>query len=83
MPNDDKMEKKRLKAVLDRFEGETAIIIFADNQKINIPKDFLGKDVKEGSAINITFSSDLDEETNKRELARSLLNEILNKGNEA
>ena len=43
-----------MKAVIDRFEGDYAILIVGDDeQRLNIPRKELPKDAKEGSWLQL------------------------------
>jgi len=66
------------KVTIDRFEGDKAILKTKENQSIIWPKDKLPKNAKESSVLRITISSDLDLESTDKELAKDILNEILN-----
>lgn len=70
-------ENKFLKAYLDRFENDLAVIILADKQKIIIPKQYLDKNIKEGAELLIEIKSIEKQEQSNRDIAKSLLNEIL------
>lgn len=67
------------KATVDRFEGDFAILAIEDGQKLNWPKNKLPKNVKEGSIVWLSLSSDEEATKNQRELAKEILNEILGK----
>jgi len=59
-----------LKAIVDRFEDNYAVLSFDDGQRLNFPKNQLPKDTKEGGVILLSA-------TNQKELAQEILNEIL------
>ncbi|MCX6806632.1 MAG: DUF3006 domain-containing protein [Candidatus Berkelbacteria bacterium] len=67
------------KAIVDRFEGEYAVLIFDDGKKIDWPKDKLPKNIKEGSVVWFSLTKDKEGEKKQRELAKEILNEILAK----
>lgn len=52
-----------MKLIIDRFEGEFAIVEIPDGQIINCPKVLLPADAKEGSILNIAVDNDA---TNKK-----------------
>ncbi len=59
-----------MKLIIDRFEGNFAIVELPDGQMINCPKVLLPNDAKEGSILNITVDIDatnekLQENTNR------------------
>lgn len=63
---------------LDRLEGDQAVLIGEDKAELILPKKMLPENVKEGSVLSISISTD-ELETKKREkTAKELLNEILN-----
>jgi hypothetical protein len=68
---------KFLKAVIDRFEGESAVIKLEDGQEIIWPKKDLPEDAKEGSALRLSVSTSQSDEEERTKLAKTLLNEIL------
>lgn len=68
-----------LKATIDRFEGDLAVLSFDDGQKLNWPKSKLPKDIKEGSVVFVYVSSNKEATKNQKELAKEILNEILKK----
>jgi len=68
---------KFLKAVIDRFEGESAVIKLEDGQEIIWPKNDLPEDAKEGSALRLSVSTSQSDEEERTKLAKTLLNEIL------
>ena len=67
-----------LKVTLDRFEEDYAIFFINDGKEILWPKDKLPQDLEEGSVIKIKLYTSQDEEKEQRELAKNILNEILN-----
>lgn len=66
------------KVTIDRFEGDKAVLKTEDNQEIIWPKDKLPENIQEGSVLRIAISSDSGAERADKELAKSILNEILN-----
>lgn len=67
----------KIRATIDRFEGEFAVLRFPDGQKLNWPKDKLPKNLKEGAVLWLSLLEDKEAEKKQRELAKELLNEIL------
>jgi hypothetical protein len=68
---------KFLKAAIDRFEGDYAVIKTEDGQEILWPKKNLPDDAKEGSALRLSASTSQTDEEERTKLAKTLLNEIL------
>ena len=66
-----------LKATIDRFEGDYAVLSLDDGQKLNWPKEKLPKNVQEGEVIWLSITKDKEATKNQRELAKEILNEIL------
>ena len=51
--------KKTFKAYLDRIEGDFAVVYLGGKElKVDIPKNFMPKDIKEGINLKITISTD-------------------------
>ena len=68
-----------LKATIDRFEGNYAIISLSDGQRLNWPKKDLPHHIKEGSIVWLSVLPDEKATQNQRQLAKEMLNEILRK----
>ncbi len=64
--------------VIDRFEGDTAVISFDDGQKLHYPKSLLSADAHEGSAVTITINTDGQAEAHRQQLAQAVLKELIN-----
>lgn len=60
-----------MKYIIDRFEGEYAVIELNDGKTVNIPKIILSENACEGSIINITV--DETETTKRKEKMQSRL----------
>ncbi len=72
-----------LKAVIDRFEGEYAVVLFGEDEiKVDIPKILLPEGAKEGSWLNINFELDIEGEMKQRERIESKLEKLKRKGKE-
>ncbi len=67
-----------LKVILDRFEGDYAIFFINNGKQILWPKDKLPQGLEEGAVIKIKLYTSQGEEREQRELAKNILNEILN-----
>ncbi|OGF26794.1 hypothetical protein A2331_05565 [Candidatus Falkowbacteria bacterium RIFOXYB2_FULL_34_18] len=63
-----------IELIIDKFEGESAILKTKDNKTINWPKEKLPKDAKEQMKLNFYIS----EKNIEQETAKNILNEILN-----
>lgn len=62
---------------IDRFEGGKAVLKTEDNNTIVWPKDKLPNQAKEGEVLTFTITNDIEAEKDKKELAKNILNEIL------
>ena len=71
-----------LKAVVDRFEGSFAVLVFEDGQTLNISKTKLSCDIHEGSIIWLSILNDEKETKTQKQLAKEILNEILKPNNQ-
>ncbi len=69
-----------IKATIDRFENGRVVLKTEDKQSIIWPREKLPENIREGSVLRIAVSSDDAAEGADRELAKNILNEILNTG---
>jgi len=67
---------KKTQGVIDRFEGDFAVISI-NSKYVDIPKELIPEDAKEGDVIFIAVLKNEEEKKNQEELAKSLLNEVL------
>lgn len=67
---------------LDRFENNKAVFKTKDGENIIWPKNKLPENAKEGQIFNFIINSDKEAIKNKKELAKSILNEILDVDNQ-
>ncbi|MCD4761805.1 DUF3006 domain-containing protein [bacterium] len=67
-----------IELTIDRFENEKAILKTEDSEIIVWPKNKLPKDSNEGSVIAFNISNSNDKKSNNKQLAKDILNEILN-----
>jgi len=67
-----------IKATIDRFEEEKAILKTEDNENIIWPKNKIANNLKEGSSVMIMITDDKKDEESNKKLAKDILNEILN-----
>lgn len=69
----------RLTAVVDRFEGDTAVLLVGpDELKVDWPLELLPY-VYEGAVLAFTIERDEDEEARRRAKAQGLLFKLLRK----
>lgn len=67
-----------ISGVVDRFEGETVVIILKHHQVIHWPRHKLPEGLKEGDVVWLRVSHDKDLTKEREKLARRILEEILN-----
>lgn len=69
-----------VKAVIDRFEGDFAVVLFGDEEiKADIPRKLLPKGAREGSWLRVHFELDPEGEKRQREKIEGLLNRLREK----
>jgi hypothetical protein len=62
-----------VRVIIDRFEGDYAIVELADKRTLALPKQLLSRDAREGDVIKI----EIDEiETKKR---KAIISELMGK----
>ncbi len=72
-----------MKAVIDKFEGEYAIVLFGEDEvKVDIPKILLPEGAKEGSWLNVNFELDIEGEKKQREKIENKIERLKRKGKE-
>lgn len=64
-------------ATVDRFEEDKAVIRFDDGQELVIDGALLPEGTAEGARVNLNFTGNQADETERVEQARAVLNEIL------
>ncbi len=71
---------KRIKVVVDRFEGEYAILMIGDPEEpVDFPQKLLPKGTKEGSWLWLDFELDPKGEAKQREKMKKLMDKLVNK----
>ncbi|MCK5211298.1 DUF3006 domain-containing protein [Candidatus Parcubacteria bacterium] len=63
--------------VIDRFEGDKAVLITQDKQAISWPKDKLPQKAREGTVLEINIIDSANKTKGNKQLAKNILNEIL------
>ncbi|OGF21151.1 hypothetical protein A2257_01425 [Candidatus Falkowbacteria bacterium RIFOXYA2_FULL_38_12] len=71
-----------IKATIDRIEECFAVLRTDDTQEILWPLKSLPKEAKEGMAVRLILSTDENEEEERKKIAKTLLNEILQNSEE-
>lgn len=68
------------KGVIDRFEGDRAVIRLDDGQNIIWPVSDLPEGLAEGAAVRLVLYTSETDEAEREKLAKTILNEILKDG---
>lgn len=66
-----------IKLTIDRFEGGKAVLKTENNDEIIWPKKILPEQARESMVLNFNIQNNLQAEKEKKELAKDILNEIL------
>jgi len=70
-----------MKAVIDRFEGDYAVVLFGEYEiKVEIPRSLLPEGSKEGNWLNISFELDMKETRSRENRIQSKLDKLKKKG---
>ena len=70
-----------VKLTIDRFENDKAVLKTEDRFTIIWPKDKLPENIHEGMILVFNIINDAKAEKDKKELAKDILNEILDTSN--
>lgn len=68
------MKLKRL--IIDRFEGNWAVLELPDGTTFSFPRHLLPSEVKEGDVLKLDISIDKEETEKRRKQAQRLLDEL-------
>jgi len=66
------------KIIIDRFEDDKAVLKTKDNKTVIWPSAKLPENSKEGDVLIFTIQSENEKTAKNKELAKTILNEILN-----
>ena len=71
-----------MKAVIDRFEGELAVLLLGDKGefRLNFPLSLLPADCREGDILNISIERDLAATEQTKERVSGLMEKLKQKG---
>jgi hypothetical protein len=71
-----------MKAVIDRFEGELAVLLLGDKGefRLNFPLSLLPAGCKEGDILNISIERDLAATEQTKERVSGLMDKLKKKG---
>ena len=67
-----------IKLTIDRFEGGKAVLKTNDGDTIIWPKGKLPENIHEGSVLTVSIHTLAEKESKNKQLAKDILNEILN-----
>lgn len=66
-----------LRAVIDRFEGDVAVIFLGDEEyRLDVPRRFLPPGVREGDVLVLGWKMDRRETEARRDRVRNLIEEL-------
>lgn len=65
-----------MKVIIDRFEGNFAVCEKENKTMIDIPKEILPEEAKEGDVLNINISIDTEETENRKKIIEELTKDI-------
>ena len=69
-----------MRAVVDRIENQTAVLLFGDKEiKVNMPLKLLPAGTREGSFLQVDFTLDREGEAAQREKISNLLDKLTSK----
>lgn len=71
-------EPNDLTAIIDRKEGRSYILRFTDGQELKVPIFQFSKQARPGDTIHLAFLTEAQAKQERTDLARALLEEILN-----
>lgn len=71
------IQEKPLKATIEKIDGDKVLVSFLGTQKIVLPKKYLPSKAKPKDTFYIDFIASEAMQNNKKEIARSILEEIL------
>lgn len=63
-----------MKWIVDRIEGDFAVVEYAENKTYNIPTALLPKDTAEGDVLEISINA--DESANRKRDINKLMNSL-------
>ena len=70
-----------MRAVIDRFEGDRAVLLFADDSQASWPCSQLPADAREGDHLSISIIVDTSATKQAQSEAEELLKQLLEKNN--
>jgi Protein of unknown function (DUF3006) len=72
------IEKRSIKIVIDRIEGDLAVIVLYDDDsvKFNLPVKYLPKGVRDGDHLRLSFEVDKQSRESERKRVADLLKDL-------
>lgn len=70
-------KRKHITAVVDRIEGNKAVLKLDDGQSLLWSMDNWPSEAGEGTAVKLVLMTNKDEEAEREKIAKAVLNEIL------
>ncbi len=71
-----------MKAVIDRLEGDHAVVLFGDKEiKADIHKKLLPRGAREGSWLKVSFELDVEETQKQEKKIKDLVEKLKKKTN--
>ena len=70
-------KRKHIIAVVDRIEGNKAVLKLDDGQSLFWSMDNWPVEASEGTVVKLVLMTDKDEEAEREKMAKAVLNEIL------
>ena len=70
--------QNKITGKLEGIEDDKAVVRFSDGQTIHIPLTLLPQSVQVGDNVNLYISTENMEEKDRNQLAKDILNEVLN-----
>jgi hypothetical protein len=69
-----------VKAVIDRFEGKYAVVLFGEEEiKVDVPRKLLPDGAREGSWLKVSFELDPEGTQKQKEKIQNLLGKLKSK----
>ena len=75
--SDEQMQMSFLHGIIDRFEGEIAVVRLEDGQELRISHAKLPKEIKEGDGVRIRIMSVEEYGREKENIGKKIISEII------
>ncbi len=74
------MKESKSEGVVDRIEGDLAVVETEWREVVNIPLRYLPEGIREGNVLDIIFRINPEKEKKRREEIKKLQEELLKRG---